>query len=225
VYAYTYDLISSLKRENATPEMVQIGNETTPGILIHVPNGNTDCWGNKVSKASEAIHGDMGTSSGLTNAAKYFKAGIRAVKEVSPSTKTVLHIESIRKSDNMLQWMTEILKNQGVPADVIGISAYAAFGDNSPDSWISLFETMASSYPGVEFIIAEYNGGDSENHYAYDGSRKRTNEIVRDLSHWIGTFFWEPTMSGRWGAGLFDWDGNNGLAIKDAFEEFADFAN
>ena len=38
VYNYTYDLISSLKQVNATPEMVQIGNETTPGILIHVPN-------------------------------------------------------------------------------------------------------------------------------------------------------------------------------------------
>ena len=41
VYNYTYDLINSLKQVNATPEMVQIGNETTPGILIHVPSGNS----------------------------------------------------------------------------------------------------------------------------------------------------------------------------------------
>ena len=225
VYAYTFDLISSLKRENATPEMVQIGNETTPGILMHVPNSNTDCWGNNPGKASSAISGDMGTSSGLANAVKYFKAGIRAVKDVSPLSKTVLHVESIRYSNKMIQWITEILVKQGVPADMIGISAYTAYGDNSPDSWISLFESMTNSFPNVEFAIVEYNGGDSKNHYAYDGSRKRANEIVRDLNHWVGTFFWEPTMEGGWGAGLFDWDGNNAFANKEAFEEFADFAN
>ena len=37
VYRYTYDMISALKKVNATPDMVQIGNETTPGILIHGP--------------------------------------------------------------------------------------------------------------------------------------------------------------------------------------------
>ncbi|OWV02336.1 glycosyl hydrolase 53 family protein [Fibrobacter sp. UWR2] len=220
VYAYTLDLMNALKQVNAVPEMVQIGNETTPGILIHVPNNKTDCWGNNVDKASTAINGDMGTSSGKANAAKYFKAGIKAVKEVSPSTKTVLHIERIRQANTVTWWMTEIFKNQKVPADVMGFSAYTAYGDKAPDDWKSLFQTVTSSYPNLEFIVAEYNGGDADNHYNFDGSRKRTTEMVKGLDRWIGTFFWEPTLGGAWGPALFDWKGSNLQANSKAFEEF-----
>ena len=220
VYAYTADLMKALKQVNSLPAMVQVGNETTPGILIHVPNSKTDCWGNGVDKASTAINGDMGTTSGKANAAKYFKAGIKAVKDVSPSTKTVLHIERIRQSNTVTWWMTEIFKNQKVPADVMGFSAYTAYGDGAPDNWKSLFQTVTSSYPDLEFIVAEYNGGDSDNHYNYDGSRKRTNEMVKGMDRWIGTFFWEPTLGGAWGPAMFDWKGSNLQANSKAFEEF-----
>ena len=220
IYNYTYDLISSLKQVNATPEMVQIGNETTPGILIHVPNSKTDCWGNGVDKASTAINGDMGTSSGKANAGKYFKAGIRAVKAVSQNIKTVLHIESIRKTSTVNWWMEEIFKNQKVPADVMGFSAYSAYGDDKPDKWNSLFKSLTSTYSNLEFIVAEYNGGESDNSYSYDGSRKKTVEMVRGLDRWIGAFFWEPTLSGAWGPALFDWDGPNMKANKKAFDEY-----
>ncbi|WP_405338627.1 glycosyl hydrolase 53 family protein [Fibrobacter sp.] len=220
IYNYTYDLISSLKQVNATPEMVQIGNETTPGILIHVPNSKTDCWGNGVDKASTAINGDMGTSSGKANAGKYFKAGIRAVKAVSENIKTVLHIESIRKTNTVNWWMEEIFKNQKVPADVMGFSAYTAYGDDKPDKWNSLFKNLTSTYSNLEFIVAEYNGGESDNSYSYDGSRKKTVEMVRGLNRWIGTFFWEPTLSGAWGPALFDWDGPDLRVNKKAFDEY-----
>ena len=220
VYAYTYDLISALKQVNATPDMVQVGNETTPGILIHVPNNKTDCWGNGVDKASTAINGDMGTSAGKANAAKYFKAGIRAVKAVSQDIKTVLHIERIRKPETVNWWMTEIFTNQKVPADVMGFSAYTAYDDGPPDNWKSLFQSVTSNYPNLKFIVAEYNGGDADNHYKFDGSRKRTNEMVKGMDRWIGTFFWEPTLSGAWGPALFDWKGNDLYANKNAFEEY-----
>ena len=220
VYNYTYDLINSLKQVNATPEMVQIGNETTPGILIHVPNSKTDCWGNGVDKASTAINGDMGTSAGKANAGKYFKAGIRAVKAVSQDIKTVLHIESIRKTNTVNWWMEEIFKNQKIPADVMGFSAYTAYGDDKPDKWNSLFKSLTSTYSNLEFIVAEYNGGESDNTYSYDGSRKKAVDMVRGLDRWIGAFFWEPTLSGAWGPALFDWDGPNMKANKKAFDEY-----
>ncbi len=220
VYAYTYDLISSLKQVNAIPEMVQIGNETTPGILMHVPNSSTNCWGDNVDKAPAGIAGDMGTSAGKANAGKYFKAGIRAVKAVSQDIKTVLHIESIRKTNTVNWWMNEIFKNQKVPADVMGFSAYTAYGDDKPDKWNSLFKSLASTYSNLEFIVAEYNGGESDNTYSYDGSRKKAVDMVRGLDRWIGAFFWEPTLSGAWGPALFDWDGPNMKANKKAFDEY-----
>ena len=220
VYQYTYDLISALKKVNATPDMVQIGNETTPGILIHVPNSGTDCWGKGVDKASTSINGDMGTSSGKSNAAKYFKAGIRAVKAVSPQTKTVLHIESIRKPQTVNWWMEEIFKNQKIPAEVMGFSAYTAYGDGPPEDWKGLFEELSSKYPDLEFIVAEYNGGDKGNHYEYDGSRRHTDQMVRGLDRWIGAFLWEPTQGGDWGPALFEWKGNDLYAEKRSFDEY-----
>ena len=50
--------------------------------------------------------------------------------------------------------------------------------------------------------------------------RKRTTEMVKGLDRWIGTFFWEPTLSGAWGPALFDWKGSNLQANSKAFEEF-----
>jgi arabinogalactan endo-1,4-beta-galactosidase len=189
--------------------------------MIHVPNSSTNCWGKNVDKAPTSINGDMGTSSGKANAAKYFKAGIRAVKAVSQNIKTVLHIEGIHKTSTVNWWMTEIFKNQKVPADVMGFSAYTAYDDGLPDSWKSLFESLASNYPNLEFIVAEYNGGDANNHYNYDGSRHRTDEMVRGLDRWIGAFFWEPTLYGEWGSALFDWRGSDLYANKAAFDEYS----
>lgn len=221
VYSYTYDLISSLKAVGATPEMVQIGNETTPGILMHLPNNSTDCWGNGVGKASASVGGDMGTNEGKANAAKYFNAGIKAVKSVSSTTKTVLHIERIRQPETVNWWMGVIFGDKKIPADVMGFSAYTAYGDGFPDSWIPLFTSLTKNYPNLQFIVAEYNGGDSDNHYKYDGSRAKTNKVVRNLDKWIGAFFWEPTLSGAWGSALFDWKGDNLKANANAFEEYS----
>lgn len=220
VYAYTKDLMNALKAAGATPDMVQIGNETTPGILIHKPNNNTDCWGNGVDKAATSINGDMGTAAGKANAAKYFKAGIKAVKEVSPSTKTVLHIERIRKAETVNWWMGVIFDDYKIPADVMGFSAYTAYGDGTPDNWKNLFNSVTSKYSKLEFIVAEYNGGDSDNHYNFDGSRKKTREMVKGMNRWIGAFFWEPTIGGAWGPSLFDKKGNGIYANAKAFEEF-----
>ena len=220
VYAYTKDLMLALKNAGATPDMVQVGNETTPGILIHKPNSKTDCWGNGVDKAATSVNGDMGTAAGKANAAKYFNAGIKAVKEVSPTTKTVLHIERIRQASTVNWWMGVIFDECKIPADVMGFSAYTAYGDGTPDNWKSLFNSLTSKYSKLEFIVAEYNGGDSDNHYKFDGSRKKTREMISGMNRWIGTFFWEPTIGGAWGAGLFDWKGKDLYANAKAFEEF-----
>ena len=220
VYAYTKDLMLALKNAGATPDMVQVGNETTPGILIHKPNSKTDCWGNGVDKAATSVNGDMGTAAGKANAAKYFNAGIKAVKEVSPTTKTVLHIERIRQANTVTWWMGVIFDDYKIPADVMGFSAYTAYGDGTPDNWKNLFNTVTTKYSKLEFIVAEYNGGDSDNHYKFDGSRKKTREMISGMNRWIGTFFWEPTIGGAWGAGLFDWKGKDLYANAKAFEEF-----
>src|SRR4029079_19197443 len=42
VRAYTADVVGAMVAAGARPDMVQVGNEITPGMLIHVPTETTD---------------------------------------------------------------------------------------------------------------------------------------------------------------------------------------
>lgn len=221
VYAYTYDLVSSLKAIGATPDMVQVGNEITNGLLRDLPTASTDCWGNNIKTADASVSGIMSTAAGKANTAKYLKAGVKAVKAVSQNIKTSFHIENIEKVNTVNWWMTEIFKTQGVQADAMGFSAYTAYDDGRPNDWKSLFTSLAGTYSNLEFFIAEYNGGAAADQYGFDGSRLATHEMMTQVPRGMGAFFWEPAKSGAWGAGLFDWKNGGLYANKKAFEEYA----
>ena len=223
VYAYTYDLLSALKNENALPDMVQVGNEITNGMLRDLPTNSTSCWGDNVTLADNAVNGVMDKSknaNGIANTAKYLAAGVRAVKAVSNNIKTVFHIESPQNTSTVNWWMNTIIKTNGVSPDVMAFSAYTAYQHGSPETWKSLFTDLAGSYPSLEFLIAEYNGGTANNTYNFDGSRAQTHKIMEEVPRGLGAFFWEPASYGEWGAALFDWDGNTLKANEQAFDEY-----
>lgn len=220
VYAYTYDVLQTLQAENALPDMVQVGNEITNGMLREVPTSNTDCWGGNVQQANSAVSGIMSNATGISNTAKYLAAGSRAVKDISNNIKTVFHIESPQKTSTVDWWMTSIIKNSKVSPDVMGFSAYTAYEHGSPDSWKTLFSNLASKYPSLEFLIAEYNGASSSNSYGFDGSRAKTHQIMEQVPRGLGAFVWEPERSGAWGTSLFDWVGGSLKANPKAFDEY-----
>lgn len=221
VYAYTYDVVNTLKLAGATPDMVQVGNEITNGLLRDVPKSNTDCWGNNVNTADASVSGIMSNSTGKANTAKYLKAGVKAVKDVSNSIKTSFHIENPEKTSTIDWWMKEIFQTQKVTADAMGISAYTAYDDGNPSTWKSLLTNLGKTYTNLEFFIAEYNGGEKINSYSFNGSRLKTHQIMEEVPRCLGAFFWEPGESGEWGPALFDWKGSGLYANKKAFDEYA----
>lgn len=225
IYAYTYDLLKSLEAVNALPDLVQIGNEITNGMLRDLPTQNTNCWGDNVTLANENVSGVMSTKMGKENTAKYLAAGKRAVKDVSTKIKTVFHIESLGKRSTVDWWMKSIIKDAKVLPDVMGFSAYTAYGDGVPLDWERTFSAISAEYPMLEILIAEYNGGSSKNKYDFDGSRASTHKVMNSLAHGLGAFFWEPASYGEWGAALFDWEGNNLRANPRAFEEYNKFSS
>ena len=220
VYAYTYDMLQSLGEVNAIPDMVQVGNEITNGLLRDLPTNSTDCWGNGIKTANASVSGIMSTNEGKANTAKYLKAGCKAVKDFSNKIKTAFHIENVEKTNTVSWWMTEIFKTQQVSADVMAFSAYTAYDDGHPNDWQQLILNLSRTYPNLEFLIAEYNGGGSASSYDFDGSRYNTHAILDDIPYALGAFFWEPGESGAWGAALFDWKGNELHANAKAFEEY-----
>jgi arabinogalactan endo-1,4-beta-galactosidase len=205
VETHTRDVLLGLAERDVFPDWVQIGNEITPGMLIHEATAETDCWGNN---SVERPFG--GSTSNWENLAMLLKAGIGAVRDVSPESKLMLHIENTDDPEGV-QWWVDNALSHGVEFDVLGLSCYTAF-QGTPDVWQSTFEGLAERYPDLQFMIAEYNP-----------ERARANQIMRQLPNGrgLGTFLWEPTQSGAWGQALFTEEGGAVLRANPA--DFAEF--
>jgi arabinogalactan endo-1,4-beta-galactosidase len=204
VRSYTEDIVAQLVTAGARPDIIQIGNETTPGMLVHVPNSNTDCWGNNVSTASI-----NGSTSNWSNLGTLLKSGIEGVKAVDSSIKTMVHIENTKSSSGVVSWVKSA-RNQGVTMDIVGLSCYEAY-QGEPSVWKAAFDALASNFSDLSFVIAEYNP-----------RRTEANQVMSGMAggRGLGTFFWEPTQSGDWGPSLFTWSGNTARANTTDFAEF-----
>jgi arabinogalactan endo-1,4-beta-galactosidase len=207
VSMYTTESLNALIASGARPDMVQVGNETTPGMLIHVPGADTDCWGNN-SNVNAGVTGQA-SNENWDNLATLFKAGIAAVRAVDATIKVALHIENTDDLDGVRWWVSSAV-TRGVEFDVLALSAYTAF-QGEPSVWRNTLQTMAEEYPDMNFIIAEYNP-----------ERTQANQVVKELPNGrgLGTFFWEPTQSGSWGEALFTQSGNRYTARAEDFAEY-----
>lgn len=212
VHDYTKDAISQLIAGGARPDMVQIGNEITPGMLIH------RCDADGLPTGDNPVSGSI---SNWTNLGTLLKAGVKGVKDVDPGIKIMLHID--RGGDKggftggALSVSMSFISNaqkQGVVFDVFGESCYQAYqGDpasaaNTKTDWANTFAGLATKFPMLEFVAAEYGP-----------LQREINDVVFDLpdNRGIGTFNWEPTQMGDWNTGhaLFSAMGNAHSAGPD----------
>jgi arabinogalactan endo-1,4-beta-galactosidase len=205
VRAYTADVVVALLAAGARPDMVQVGNEITPGMLIHVPTANTDCYGsNSMLRA-----GVNGSQANWDNLAALLRAGIAGVRSVDPTIQIMLHIENTESVNGVSGWVRNA-QQRGVAFDVLGLSAYEAFQGPS-SAWRATLAQLAATFPDLAFAIAEYNP-----------QRRLLNDIMHELpdGRGLGTFFWEPTQSGEWGASMFTRQGNRLIANAADFAEY-----
>jgi arabinogalactan endo-1,4-beta-galactosidase len=201
---YTRDVVQSAIDAGARPDMVQIGNEITPGMLMHVPGDDTDCWGNNPEPAAFG-----GSTANWNDLAKLLNAGAAAIRELDSTIQIMLHVENTDDLEGV-QWWVDNAVTHDVDFDIMGLSCYAAF-QGTPDVWQNTFETLAAEHPDLKFAIAEYNP-----------ERTRANRVMRALPNQqgVGTFFWEPTRGGEWGDSLFTEQGGTYTAKQADFEEF-----
>jgi arabinogalactan endo-1,4-beta-galactosidase len=197
VHDYTANAITQLIAGGARPDMVQIGNEITPGMLIHVCDANgTPTGTNPVS----------GAISNWTNLGTLLKAGVKGVKDVDPGIKIMLHIDRGNDYASSHSFIQNAM-TQGVAFDVFGESCYTAYQGPS-SGWQSNFTQLVAAFPSLKFVIAEYGP-----------EQRAANDIIFGLPNQIGigTFNWEPTHSGAWNTGhaLFSAAGNAYTATAD----------
>ena len=208
--AYTNEVLTALVASGARPDMVQVGNEITPGLLIHVPSADTDCYGS----GSVPSTGPNGSQRNWDDLATLLRAGIGAVRSVDPRIRVMLHIENTASASGVSDWVDNA-QSRGVDFDVLGLSAYEAF-QGPASAWRATFQQLAQSFPTLSFAIAEYNP-----------QRRLLNDIMHELpdGRGLGTFFWEPTQSGPWGQALFTWQGNRAVANAADFAEYDQMKN
>jgi len=195
VHDYTKDAITQLIAAGARPDMVQIGNETTPGMLIHRCNsGGSPTGTNPVN----------GSTSNWSNLGALLKAGIDGVKEVDPKILTSFHIakggdhtDGKAALSTSVNWLSNALKYTQV--DAFGESSYATYqGDaksatNSKMIWQTVQAGLVAKFPNVKIFAAEYGG-----------FQREINDVNFNLPNQsgLGTFFWEATMANSsWNTG------------------------
>ena len=191
LYEYTRESVQALVDQGTPPDMVQIGNENTFGMLW--PEGRVEASFPTGNPITDANHMNVEGAGGYDNFAELLKAGIRAVREVSPDSKVMVHHHLGRHWEMVQDWMDNLLE-RGVEFDVVGFSAYQ---QQEEGDWERTIDKFVEKYPQFGFNFVEYS------------SRKRyVNDIVfqaPDARGW-GTFIWEPT---RHQEAIFDRDGSN----------------
>ena len=91
VYDFTKQTLTDFVRDGAAPDMVQVGNELTNGLLW--PEG-------------QVPHYD--------NIARFVSAGVRAVRETCPAAKIMIHLDNGGKNELYRNWFDEYIhKNKG----------------------------------------------------------------------------------------------------------------
>ena len=213
LHDYTKDAVAELVAAGARPDMVQLGNEITPGMLLHI------CDSSGTPQSTSAVNG---SSSNWSNLGQFLRAGVAAVAEVDASIQIVLHLDrgGDKPTDtpgNALQssidWVSSA-EAQSVRCDILGESAYQLYqGDpnsetNTKSTWSSTFSGLASRFPGLKLLAVEYGP-----------MQREINDVVFGLAaeQGLGSFNWEPTHQGKWNTGhaLFSASGNQYAATAD----------
>ena len=202
------DVLGRLKAENIDVTWVQIGNETTPGMM-HELGGEM-----KDSDAGEFP--------------RYLNAGYDAVKSVYPDAKVIVHLD--RGQDKATyNWFFDLLQANGGKFDMIGMSLYPEVETGFGSSWnvrldqqaitdcIANIKALNKKY-GKEIILSEIGF-----HYTNaEGAKSTLQKFMREFGGadcLTGIFYWEPEAPQEEGYKKGAFANNKPTGALDAFLE------
>jgi arabinogalactan endo-1,4-beta-galactosidase len=193
VYYFTLNFMNRMKDQGTVPEFVSLGNEIAGGILK--PDG---------------------ASGNFAQMADLLKQGYKAVKEISPSTKVILHLDDAGNKGKY-DWFFGGCISNGVSYDIIGASYYPFWTRKTVSEVIEWANYISSKF-GKDIMIMEsgYNwnptlpdgkNGQLSNNGPYDPIYPSSPEGQKDFlyecfsglknvnkGHIIGVLYWDPVM-------------------------------
>lgn len=214
VFEYTRNTIAAFRDAGVLPDMVQIGNEITHGMLW--PDGKLpENW---------------------DNFADYVRAGINGVNAGSGNgkrPKILLQFAEDGKPASTKYFFDKITSYE-IPYDVIGFSYYPWWHGTLADLQTNL--DFAASRYGKDVVVVETAYYWKENRETRnrlhpfpetpEGQRDFLDSVVRAVMNvpqgrGKGVFWWEPAVTGNLAArGFFDDDGNS-LPVLNVYDKYA----
>lgn len=225
VYSHTRTALETLKKENAMPDFIQVGNEITFGTLW--PTGKVD-----------PVKDDNWDTL-LT----FLRAGVKACREVCTKAQIIIHTEHAQ------DWLAtegyyDKLKKGKLDYDVIGLSYYPMWHGTIKHLGVVLDSIKTEFNKPVMIVEAAFYYSHKNdkwepdpNRYAElypisaEGQRKFTEELVTMLNshdNVTGLFWWFPeenesgaTVVKSWlNRGLFDNETGKALPALDELSKF-----
>ncbi len=152
VYEFTKHCLEEAVRADVAPEMIQVGNEITNGLLW--PVGRLE---------------ENGQRSNYGTFCRIIAAGCRACREITPNAGIALHLERSHDQAVYQEFFTEMEK-AGIDYDIIGASYYP-YWHGTPEE---LFANLdACRHFGKQRMVLELGYGFTTVPYALDGQTQR----------------------------------------------------
>ena len=220
VREYTASVIDEFNRNNVLPDIVQIGNEITPGMLW--PDGKLDGAGDTEARWQR-----------FTNLLKAGVQGVRKPLKQGQDVRIMIHVDCGGDSKKT-RWFFDNLNRNNVPYDIIGVSFYP-WWHGTMDNLSRNLQATTTRY-GKDIMVVEtaypYRGDWSEKkNMAWPISPQGQNQFLTELIRTVrqvpehrglGVLYWYPEsipVKGLriWNGGataLFDAQGNALPALK-----------
>ena len=196
VAAHTREVLQLLKDNGVTPRWVQVGNETSAGMLWPMGKITDGRWRDDNGKWTKEAQQYAG----------FFKSGYEAVKEVFPSAQVIVHLDN-GYDDLLYNNNLDALRENGAKWDVIGMSLYPYWTfkggyhgsvEQLMGQCINNMNMLVKKY-GTDVMIAEtgYKVDDSAPELMEEG-RRQLAALIRLCREYTsgrcqGVFYWEPT--------------------------------
>lgn len=230
VYVHTRASLTALKRAGVAPEMIQVGNEITNGML----------WPTGQLYPKDAPQDTSIMSRRWDILCDFLKAGAKDCREICPKAQIIIHTEKAGDWDVTRNYYLQLRCRQ-VDYDIIGLSYYPMWHKSIANLGTNL-ERLASLFPEKPVMIVEtaayyshendpWATADEYSEFypiSTEGQAQFTRELVTELKRHqnvIGLFWWFPeenaagnnVTKGWVNRGLFD--NHTGRALP-ALKEF-----
>ena len=139
VYDFTVEVMEKLREADVTPDMVQVGNEITNGLL----------W-------------PSGKKPNFDEIATYVSAGIRGVRAVDDRIPVMIHLDNGGFHSMYVEWFDNYIR-RGEDFEIIGLSYYP-FWHGTLEELSYNMKDMAARY-GKKIAVAEVSMGFSMEDY------------------------------------------------------------